>query len=284
MPFFYRVGSFAYRRRRWILAAWIIGLVAALPFVKTFSSNLSQGGFEVPGSQSDRVKHDIDTVFSKNQSQFNDLLVMRSLTLKASDPQFKDTAEKVLAALKAAPGIAASKIVDPYVAPERYISPDGHVLTAAIPLADNQDEALKHDPTVEAMVAKAAAGSGIQTLLTGDAPFYKAFSDTTTHDLTHAETIAFPLTLIILVMGFGAMIAVALAGLAALTLLPALLGMIGPRVNKLRIRKERDAEAGWWHRWAKLIMRRPWPALISGLVILGVLAAPALNLKLGSSG
>ena len=207
MPFFYRVGSFAYRRRRWILAAWIIGLVAALPFVKTFSSNLSQGGFEVPGSQSDRVKHDIDTVFSKNQSQFNDLLVMRSLTLKASDPQFKDTAEKVLAALKAAPGIAASKIVDPYVAPERYISPDGHVLTAAIPLADNQDEALKHDPTVEAMVAKAAAGSGIQTLLTGDAPFYKAFSDTTTHDLTHAETIAFPLTLIILVMAFGSVVA-----------------------------------------------------------------------------
>src|SRR5207244_11255168 len=85
-------------------------------------------------------------------------------------------------------------------------------------------------------------------------------------------------------MGYGAMIAVALAGLGALTLLPAILGMLGTRVNKLRIRRERQAETGWWHRWAKLIMGRPWPPLLGGLARLLVLAAPALNLKLGSSG
>ena len=396
MAVFYRVGAFCYRRRRWVLGAWIVLLVAAMPFVKTFSGNLSQGGFEVPGSQSDRVKHDIETVFSKNQTQFNDLLVMHSDTLVATDDAFRSAAERELAALRTAPGVAGSKIVDPYVAQARFISQDGHTLTATIPLADNQDEALKHDPTVEGLVAKAARGSGIQTLLTGDAPFYKAFSDTTTHDLTHAETIAFPVTLIILVlafgsmiaagvplilavfgllvsfgivsiiaahttvsvftentmsmlglgvgidyalfivsrfrerlrvgrsvevaiaeatassgkavfvsaltvvlaltgtqlvriaafssMGFGAMIAVALAGVAALTLLPAILSMLGRRVNRLRIRKERDAESGGWHRWAMLIMRRPWPALVAGLLVLGFLAAPALHLKLGSSG
>jgi len=85
-------------------------------------------------------------------------------------------------------------------------------------------------------------------------------------------------------MGYGAMIAVALAGLGALTLLPAILGMLGTRVNKLRIRRERQAETGWWHRWAMLIMRRPWPPLLGGLGLLLVLAAPALHLKLGSSG
>jgi RND superfamily putative drug exporter len=85
-------------------------------------------------------------------------------------------------------------------------------------------------------------------------------------------------------MGYGAMIAVAIAGVAALTLLPAILGMIGVRVNKLRIRKERQAETGWWHRWAMFIMRHPWPPLLAGLAVLLVLAAPALNLKLGSSG
>src|SRR5438034_6123852 len=85
-------------------------------------------------------------------------------------------------------------------------------------------------------------------------------------------------------MGYGAMIAVAIAGVAALTLLPAILGMIGIRVNRARIRKEREAEPGWWHRWAMFIMRHPWPPLIAGLAVLLVLAAPALNLKLGSSG
>jgi len=393
---FYRIGAFAYRRRRWVLAVWVVALVAMMPFVKTLSDNLSQGGFEVPGSQSDLVKHDVETVFAENQSQFNDLLVMRSATLIAKDQAFKDAVKREIAVLKNAPGIAGSKIVDPYALPARFISKDGHTVTVTVPLADNQDQALKHDPAVEAAVAKAAKGTGIQTLITGDAPFYKAFSDTTTHDLTHAETIAFPITLIILIfafgsliaagiplvmaifglliafgivsiiaghatvsvftentmsmlglgvgidyslfivsrfrerlraqrpvdvaiaesiatsgkavfvsaltvvlalsgtqlvriaafssMGYGAMIAVAIAGVAALTLLPAILGMIGVRVNKLRIRKERQAETGWWHRWAMFIMRHPWPPLLAGLAVLLVLAAPALNLKLGSSG
>ena len=54
--------------------------------------------------------------------------------------------------------------------------------------------------------------------------------------------------------------------------------------KELRIRRERQAETGWWHRWATLIMRQPWPPLLGGLAVLLVLAAPALNLKLGSSG
>src|SRR5439155_17997663 len=152
---FHRIGAFSYRRRRWILGAWIVLLIGAMPFVKTFNDNLSQGGFEVPGSQSDQVKHDIDTVFSKNQAQFNDLLVMHSGSLTATDPTFKAAVEGELNALKHAPGIAWSKIVDPYLAPNRYISKDGHTVTVAIPLADNQDQALKHDPTVEALVEKA---------------------------------------------------------------------------------------------------------------------------------
>src|SRR5207302_2709626 len=85
-------------------------------------------------------------------------------------------------------------------------------------------------------------------------------------------------------MGYGAMVAVALAGIGALTLLPAILVLLGPRVNKLRVRKERHSETGGWHRWSMFVMRRPWPALALGVAIILVLAAPARHLKLGSSG
>src|SRR5207302_8466960 len=85
-------------------------------------------------------------------------------------------------------------------------------------------------------------------------------------------------------MGYGAMVAVALAGIGALTLLPAILGMLGTRVNKLRVRKERHSETGGWHRWSMFVMRRPWPALAVGVAIILLLAAPARHLKLGSSG
>jgi putative drug exporter of the RND superfamily len=92
-------------------------------------------------------------------------------------------------------------------------------------------------------------------------------------------------------MGFGAMIAVSIAGVAALTLLPALLGLVGHRVNSLRVRApwrraraERPEGAGLWHRWAMLVMARPWIFLFASVAILAVLAFPARNLRLGSSG
>src|SRR5437762_11283426 len=101
------------------------------PAVKALNDHLSQGGFEVPGSQSDQVKKDIDTLFSK-QSNRADLLVMHSGTLVATDPQFKEVAVRTIAALRLGPGVASSKIIDPYSAPDRFISSDGHTLTASI--------------------------------------------------------------------------------------------------------------------------------------------------------
>src|SRR5205814_5351181 len=118
---FYRVGAFSYRRRRRVLLVWVVVLFAAFPAVKSLSNNLSQGGFEVPGSQSDQVKHDIDTVFSRHQAQFNDLLVMHSDTLVATDQHFRASVADVVDGLRKAPGIAWSKIVDPYSAPDRFI-------------------------------------------------------------------------------------------------------------------------------------------------------------------
>src|SRR5207237_10854676 len=59
---------------------------------------------------------------------------------------------------------------------------------------------------------------------------------------------------------------------------------LGTRVNKLGIRKERRSETGGWHRWSMFVMRRPWPALVVGVAIILLLAAPARHLKLGSSG
>src|SRR5204862_2534615 len=58
-------------------------------------------------------------------------------------------------------------------------------------------------------------------------------------------------------------IAVLLTMLATLTLLPALLSRVGARIG--RVGRGRSAAApgragGFWHRWAELIRRRPWPA------------------------
>jgi putative drug exporter of the RND superfamily len=72
---------------------------------------------------------------------------------------------------------------------------------------------------------------------------------------------------------------------AAVTLLPALLSLAGPRVNRLRLpgvrrslAAERPAPAA---RWSRMIQRRPWTAATAGAAIVLALAAPVLGLRLG---
>jgi RND superfamily putative drug exporter len=79
-------------------------------------------------------------------------------------------------------------------------------------------------------------------------------------------------------MGLAAAVTVAVAVIIALTLLPALLGFAGRRVLG---KKARVIENGFGKRWAGAIARRPVAALLIGVVGLGVVALPALDLRLG---
>ncbi|WP_395297571.1 MMPL family transporter [Kitasatospora hibisci] len=66
-----------------------------------------------------------------------------------------------------------------------------------------------------------------------------------------------------------------------LTLLPAVLVLLGKRLTPARSAPAPDARPRGWGRIAALVAARPWPLLLAGLALLGVLAAPALNLHLG---
>jgi RND superfamily putative drug exporter len=86
-------------------------------------------------------------------------------------------------------------------------------------------------------------------------------------------------------MGFATAIVVAVSMVAAITLLPALLGLAGKRVLPRRVRRQarsldREPAAS---RWARQVTRRPWPYLLGSLAVLVALAAPTLSLQLGQS-
>lgn len=391
---FYRLGSLSVRRKWIVVAIWIAAIVVAGPQLAELQDRMSNGGFEVPGSQSDRVRLALEQDF-KGQYRFSDLLVFRSDKFEATEPAFRAVVLTTTEELSKAPGVGA--VADPYAALERSMSPDRHTLITSVGLTDSQDDALTHDPELQAAVKRASAKSDVEVLLTGAAPFYSEFSRTTTHDLERAERIALPLSLLILIlafgslvaagmpvalalislavsfgiisavaanttvslftqniasmigigvgidyslfiltryreelragrarvdavgeaiatsgkavfvsalavvvalsgtllvnlaafrsMGFGAMIAVAVAATAALTLLPALFGIVGSKIDSLSLRRRSASQSGgMWHRWAKLVMRRPWIFLIASLAFIALLAAPARHLELGSSG
>ncbi len=88
-------------------------------------------------------------------------------------------------------------------------------------------------------------------------------------------------------LGFTAAVAVVVAVVAAATLLPAMLGALGPRIDSLRVKLGKThpdaAEPHGWRRWAERVAATPWRSAIVSLVILVVLALPLLQLDLGQN-
>ncbi len=88
-------------------------------------------------------------------------------------------------------------------------------------------------------------------------------------------------------LGYTAAIAVVVAVCAAATLLPAMLGALGPHINSLRVKLGKthpdDKKPHGWLRWADKVADRPWTASIASLLILFVLALPLLQLELGQN-
>ncbi|MEU1727662.1 MMPL family transporter [Nonomuraea sp. NPDC005692] len=87
-------------------------------------------------------------------------------------------------------------------------------------------------------------------------------------------------------LGWVTGISVVFAVLTSVTLVPALLGLLGHRVNALKVPlvRGRSSTRGGGAGWAGLgawVARRPWRVLIGSVLVLGALAAPALALKLG---
>jgi RND superfamily putative drug exporter len=82
----------------------------------------------------------------------------------------------------------------------------------------------------------------------------------------------------------GGTIVVAVSAFAAVTLLPAILGMLGPRVERAPLLPRRRGRAGsgshFWERLARTVMARPWTFIVTTLAVIGVLAAPVLSATL----
>ena len=86
-------------------------------------------------------------------------------------------------------------------------------------------------------------------------------------------------------IGVATSLVVLFAVATALTLLPALLSLLGDRIDTGRLvgrrRAERPAESTAWWRLAHRISARPWPYLVASVVLLLALAAPVLSMQTG---
>jgi trehalose monomycolate/heme transporter len=137
-------------------------------------------------------------------------------------------------------------------------------------------EELHRQPTVEQAVARTVATAGRTVAVSG-------------------VTVAAALTSLMLFpedflrsMGYGGVATVAVDVLAALIVLPALLAVLGHRVNALRIRRSvqrppRDEASGAWYRLARSVMRRPLVYVTVITIGLLALGSPFLRISWGGT-
>jgi RND superfamily putative drug exporter len=136
--------------------------------------------------------------------------------------------------------------------------------------------------TVEESAGRAVATSGSAVLFAGT---------TVVIAITGLAIAGIPA---VTIMGLVAAGAVAVMVALALTLLPALLGFAGHRIDAIRLPGSRRREARrvaaeaagtaretGWHRWGRQVSAHPWRYLALGVLVLGVLTAPLLSLRLG---
>ena len=124
---------------------------------------------------------------------------------------------------------------------------------------------------VGAAVARTVASAGRTVVFSG-----------LTVALTLAAMLFFP-QFFLRSFAYGGISVVAFAVIGAVIVLPAVLGLVGPRINSLRIRRsvDRPNRGARWATLATAIMRRPWPVAIGSIAVLMLLAWPALGAKFG---
>jgi len=137
-------------------------------------------------------------------------------------------------------------------------------------------EELHRQPTVEEAVARTVATAGRTVAVSG-----------VTVAIALASLLLFP-EVFLRSMGYGGVATVLVDMLAALTVLPALLAVLGPKVNALRVRTSvrapapKDA-AGGWYRLAHSVMRKPAVFVAVIVVILLALGSPFLKVTWGGT-
>ena len=85
-------------------------------------------------------------------------------------------------------------------------------------------------------------------------------------------------------LALGTSSAVLVAVLAALTLIPALLGVLGRHLDRFSVHRKHTVERETvWHRWSRLVQRHPLKFALSGLTVLLVAGIPVLSMRLAGA-
>jgi uncharacterized membrane protein YdfJ with MMPL/SSD domain len=199
-----RLEGFVDRHRRLVVAAWLVVVVAALPFASKQTENLTGGGFDVPGSDSKAVVDGVEADFAGSQPGMAAVLVAQR---GATEPQIAAAVKR----LQDAAGSSGDAEVSAAAASEARaaLSAKGE---AVVPIIGHVSPDKMTDVAVDLRddVPPGEAQDGVTTYYTGQAAAWAGLQELSREDLAKAEAAGFPIVALILLAVFGSFAAAAL--------------------------------------------------------------------------
>jgi RND superfamily putative drug exporter len=207
-----KLGRYTATHFRVVLVVWLAIAIALGFFAPRVETALSGAGWETTGSQSVQARQLIDRNF-QGLSSYALMTVIYSPTQTAGDPAFKSTIANVEGVLRRDKAVKA--VVPP--APGVSISGDGHTAIVQAGAAKSSNGMVRAADSLKSKLGK-LGGAGIQVHLTGASGMWSDFNAANRSAMLKSEVISWPVTLGILLLAFGSLVA---AGL------PLMLTMIG---------------------------------------------------------
>jgi RND superfamily putative drug exporter len=157
-------------------------------------------------------------------------IIVRSDTLTVDDPAFQAKVEQIAADLTAMQGVVKSVATyyqaqaDGSSQAQSLVSADGHETIIPVTFVGEFEDAEKHDDEYLASIER-ENGDGFEVLTVGDLSINKEFNDISEEDLSRAEKYSLPLTIIVLIVVFGALVAAGIPLLLAAVSIVVALGL-----------------------------------------------------------
>jgi RND superfamily putative drug exporter len=196
---FRALGRFAYCRRWFIIAAWLILLISALPVLPRVDEPLKVGGFSSPHTEASRARSLLEQELAFSPSQI--VVIYTSSRLHAGDPAFLDQIEASLQPMRHFPGV--TNVVLPSD-DANLISTNGSTAYALVGLDLPPEEAQRDVPAFERALIQPP---DLEMIVAGGPAFYADIETVSQRDLRRAEVIAFPFAAAALLLVFGSVIA-----------------------------------------------------------------------------
>jgi uncharacterized membrane protein YdfJ with MMPL/SSD domain len=217
-----RTGRWSARHWKTATFGWIAFVAVAVVLGGAVGTKQLDPSTSSPG-ESGRMDRILDDGFKQPAEE---TVLIQSRKLEADAPAFRAAIREVVARVSAVPAITNVRSpLDP--AHPEQISADRRSATVAFDIRGDPDDAAdKIDPVVAAVKQAQAAYPGLQISEFGAATTDKQIDESVAKDLERAGLLSLPVTLVVLLVAFGALVAAGIPLLLALTAVIAALGLL----------------------------------------------------------